>query len=107
MLFIVEMEGKSKVMDVKIKKGVSLFKQLPWVEQMEGIRKYVLNPKYPTACYPECVTGEKKKDFREIMKNFKVDNAGKLLHLHRVKKLYNNQWASKLKSLSYIQLGNL
>ena len=77
------MEGKSKVMDAKIKKGVSLFKQLPWVEQMEGIRKYILNPKYPTASYPECVTGEKKKDFREIMKIFKVDdNTGKLLHLH-------------------------
>ena len=107
MLFTVEMEGKSKVTDVKIKKGASLFKQLPWVEQMEGIRKYISNPKYPTACYPECVTGEKKKDFREIMKNFKVDSTGKLLHLHRVKKLSNNQWASKLKSLSYIQSGNL
>ena len=82
MLVTVKMEGKSKVTDVKIKKGVSLFKQLPWVEQMKGIRKYILNPKYPTAYYPECVTGEKKEDFREIMKNFKVDNTGKLLHLH-------------------------
>ena len=95
------MEGKPKVMDVKIKKGFSLFKQLPWAEQREGIRKYILNPKYPTASYPECITGEKKKDFREIVKNFKVDdNTGKLLHLHRVNKLSNNQWASKLKSLS-------
>ena len=75
------MEGKSKVTDAKIKKGISLFKQLPWVEQMEGIRKYILNPKYPTASYPECITGEKKKDFREIVKDFKVDdNTGKLLH---------------------------
>ena len=61
MLFTVEMEGKSEVTDVKIKKGVSLFKQLPWVEQMEGIRKYILNPMYPTACHPQCVTGEKKE----------------------------------------------
>ena len=45
------------------KKGISLFKQLPWVEQMEAIKKYISNPKYPTACYPDCVTGTKKKDF--------------------------------------------
>ena len=91
-------------MDAKIKKGVSLFKQLPWVEQMEGIRKYISNPKYPTACYPECVTGEKKKDFREIVKNFKVDNTGKLFHLHRVKKLSNNTkncWRWQLPVLGY------
>ena len=57
----VEMAGKSEVR--KGKKGVSLFKQLPWVEQMEGIRKYLLNPKYPLASYPECITGEKKERF--------------------------------------------
>ena len=77
------MAGKSEVMGTKIKKSISLFKQLPWVEQMEGIRKYILNPKYPTASYPECIRGDKKKDFQEIMKNFKVDdNTGQLLHLH-------------------------
>ena len=57
------MAGKSEVMGVKIKKGISLFKQLPWVKQMEGIRKYILNPKYPTVSYPECTRGDKKKDF--------------------------------------------
>ena len=55
----VEMAGKSEV--TKGKKGISLFKQLPWVEWMEGMRKYLSNPKYPMACYPECVTGEKRK----------------------------------------------
>ena len=55
------MAGKSEVRKGKI--GNSLFKQLPWVEQMEGIRKYLSNPKYPMASYPECITGVKKKDF--------------------------------------------
>ena len=59
---------------------------------MEGIRKYILNQKYPIASYPECVRGDKKNDFQEIVKNFKVDdNTGQLLHSHQVKKLSNNQ----------------
>ena len=71
------MAGKSEVM--KGKKGISLFKQLPWVEQMECIRKYLSNPKYQISSYPECITGEKKKDFQE-MKNFKVDaNTGQVM----------------------------
>ena len=75
------MAGKSEV--TKGKKGVSLFKQVPLVEQMEDITKYLSNPKYPMASYPECITGEKKKNFQEIMKNFKVDaNTGQPLHLH-------------------------
>ena len=53
------MAGKLEVR--KGKKGIYLFKQLPWVEQMEGVRKYLSNPKYPMASYPECVTGEKRK----------------------------------------------
>ena len=61
MPFTVEMAGKSEVADGNSKKGLSLFKQLPWVEQMEGIKKYLSNPKYPTACYPKCITASKRK----------------------------------------------
>ena len=90
------MAGISGVADGNSKKGMSLFKQLPWAEQMEGIKKYLLNPKYPTACYPECVTTSKKKDLRDIVKNYMVDdNTGQLFHLHKVKKLSNNQWVSE------------
>ena len=95
MPFTVKMAGKSEVADGNSKK-VCLFKQLPVVEQMEGIKKYLSSPKYPTACYPECVTASKKKDFRDIVKNYMVDdNTGQLFHLCKVKKLSNNQWASE------------
>ena len=94
--FTVKMAAKSEVADGNSKKGMSLFKQLPWVEQVEGIKKYLSNPRYPTACCPECVTASKKKDFRDILKNYMVDDStGQLFHLHKVKKLSNSQWASE------------
>ena len=50
-------------MDVKIKKGVSLFKQLPWVEQMEGIRKYI-KPQVPNCMLSTMCNRRKEERFQ-------------------------------------------